>query len=124
MITEIKYIQLIASESGTYLFALMMVIGMGAVFGFAMTRLFKNFFAKAAVVIFSLAVAFFMFIGFLSPKSTYEEMVNKKNNIDYALKNCKVDALDAQQGGLLGVDKDAWSCPDGVTRYLPTKYRK
>ncbi|RYH91540.1 hypothetical protein [Escherichia coli] len=124
MITEFKYIQLIASESGPYLFAVIMVFGIGAVFGFAMSSLVKNFFAKAVVITFSLTVAVFMFIGFLSPKSTYEEMVNKKNNIDYVLKNCKVDALDAQQGGLLGVDKDAWSCPDGVTRYIPTKYRR
>ena len=38
-------------------------------------------------------------------------------------KTCKLKALDAQQGGLFGVDKDEWVCPDNKSFYLPEKYR-
>ncbi|HBS7138081.1 TPA: hypothetical protein MAO99_004795 [Klebsiella pneumoniae] len=48
-------------------------------------------------------------------------MVFRKNNTMYTLTNCKVSAFDAQHG--FNGRKDAWSCPDGITRYLPVKYR-
>ncbi|NZA57541.1 hypothetical protein H0P41_24770, partial [Escherichia coli] len=38
-------------------------------------------------------------------------------------KTCKLKALDAQQGGLFGVDKDEWVFPDNKSFYLPEKYR-
>lgn len=59
----------------------------------------------------------------LSPESTYKDIQQGKENISFALKNCRVSAFEAQQAGLLGTTKDAWSCPDGITRYLPVKYR-
>ncbi|WP_224239683.1 hypothetical protein [Klebsiella oxytoca] len=46
-----------------------------------------------------------------------------KENISFTLKNCKISAFEAQQAGLFGTTKDAWSCPDGITRYPPVKYR-
>jgi hypothetical protein len=38
----------------------------------------------------------------------------------YTLTNCKISAFDAHKDLMA---EDAWSCPDGITRYLPVKYR-
>lgn len=59
----------------------------------------------------------------VEPEVTYVKIQKKKNEITFILENCKVSAFEAQQAGLFGATKDAWSCPDGITRYLPVKYR-
>ena len=66
---------------------------------------------------------YFFSYGLLSPEFTYKDIQQGKENISFALKNCRVSAFEAQQAGLLGTTKDAWACPDGITRYLPVKYR-
>lgn len=57
----------------------------------------------------------------LSPEDAYKEMILRKKNTMNTLTNCKISAFDAKQG--INGRKDAWSCPDGTTRYLPVKYR-
>ncbi|HHH2567843.1 TPA: hypothetical protein ACPZVD_005371, partial [Klebsiella pneumoniae] len=61
--------------------------------------------------------------GVLDPESTYKQIINRKENIIYTLRNCRVSAFEAQQAGFLAKAKDAWSCPDGVTRYMDVRYR-
>jgi hypothetical protein len=56
----------------------------------------------------------------LSPEDTYKDYFRKKNTM-YTLNKLQGLSFDAQQG--FNGRKDAWSCPDGITRYLPVKYR-
>ena len=60
---------------------------------------------------------------FIEPESTYKQIQTNKQDVIYTLKNCRVSAFEAQQAGFLAKAKDAWSCPDGVTRYMDVKYR-
>jgi hypothetical protein len=55
--------------------------------------------------------------------SQHTNRFKPKQDVIYTLKNCRVSAFEAQQAGFLAKAKDAWSCPDGVTRYMDVKYR-
>ncbi|EPK3263632.1 hypothetical protein MFB87_005461, partial [Klebsiella pneumoniae] len=59
----------------------------------------------------------------LEPESTYKQIQTRKQDVIYTLKNCRISAFEAQQAGFLAKAKDAWSCPDGVTRYMDVRYR-
>ncbi|HCR1107260.1 TPA: hypothetical protein OMU21_004834 [Klebsiella aerogenes] len=50
-------------------------------------------------------------------------MLINKQNTEYTLQHCKVSAFNAQPETPFTSAKDAWSCPDSVTRYMDVKYR-
>ena len=90
---------------------------------FLSLRTYKRLWSRIrGATVTSLVIIVFSY-SLLSPESTYKDIQQRKENISFALKNCRVSAFEAQQAGLFGATKDAWSCPDGVTRYLPVKYR-
>lgn len=59
----------------------------------------------------------------INPKDGYNQIKKNQELIKLVTKKCKIKALNAQQGGLFGVDKDEWVCPDNKSFYLPEKYR-
>ncbi len=78
---------------------------------------------KAIILIMCIVVAITEVFVFIEPESTYKQIQTNKQDVIYTLKNCRVSAFEAQQAGFLAKAKDAWSCPDGVTRYMDVKYR-
>ncbi|HFE3769047.1 TPA: hypothetical protein ACF3LE_004913, partial [Klebsiella pneumoniae] len=77
----------------------------------------------AIILIMCIVVAITEVFVFIEPESTYKQIQTNKQDVIYTLKNCRVSAFEAQQAGFLAKAKDAWSCPDGVTRYMDVKYR-
>ena len=65
----------------------------------------------------------FLFTAVVCVLVGYKQIQTNKQDVIYTLKNCRVSAFEAQQAGFLAKAKDAWSCPDGVTRYMDVKYR-
>ncbi|EQB3690395.1 Uncharacterised protein [Shigella sonnei] len=59
----------------------------------------------------------------MPPKEILQETEKRQELHESIPKTCKLKALDAQQGGLFGVDKDEWVFPDNKSFYLPEKYR-
>ncbi|HFM1927169.1 TPA: hypothetical protein ACG6SG_004417, partial [Escherichia coli] len=62
-------------------------------------------------------------IIWINPKDDYNQIKKNQELVKLVTKKCKIKALNAQQGGLFGVDKDEWVCPDNKSFYLPEKYR-
>ena len=119
-----KYSYLLLSEDQVYLLFSFMFLLMSIGFGYGMATLCKKTYTKVFVFVLNPIVVMYLFLSLIGPKYTYDELMKNRNDVDYAMKNCKVSATNAQTGGILSTAKDAWSCPDGVTRYLPVKYRK
>lgn len=59
----------------------------------------------------------------MPPKEILQETEKRQELHESIPKTCKLKALDAQQGGLFGVDKDEWVFPDNKSFYLPEKCR-
>lgn len=59
----------------------------------------------------------------MPPQEILQETEKRQELHESIPKTCKLKALDAQQGGLFGVDKDEWVFPDNKSFYLPEKYR-
>lgn len=59
----------------------------------------------------------------MPPQEILQETEKRQELHESIPKTCKLKALDAQQGGLFGVDKDEWVFPDNKSFYLPEKCR-
>lgn len=90
---------------------------------FLFQRVITSWWGKTLSVILCMVSMITTATGVLDPESTYKQIINRKENIIYTLRNCRVSAFEAQQAGFLAKAKDAWSCPDGVTRYMDVRYR-
>ncbi|MEQ0076698.1 hypothetical protein [Klebsiella sp. CN_Kp116] len=104
-----------------YIFYFALSIGMGAIVGYFASKPLEGKVLRSCMFSGVLILHFITALGILSPEDTYKETIFRKNDIKYTLTNCKISAFDAQQG--FNGKKDAWACPDGITRYLPVKYR-
>ena len=118
-----KYLWLLFREDSSYIFMLMLIVGTAAVMSFFLQRLFVSWWGKAIILIMCIVVAITEVFVFIEPESTYKQIQTNKQDVIYTLKNCRVSAFEAQQARFLAKAKDAWSCPDGVTRYMDVKYR-
>ena len=104
-----------------YIFYFVLAIGMGTIVGYYASKELEGKVLRSCMFSGVLILHIITAIGILSPEDSYKEIMFRRNNIKYALTNCKISAFDAQQG--FNGKKDAWSCPDGITRYLSVKYR-
>ena len=123
MTDSMKYLWLLLREDSSYIFMLMLIVGTAVVMSFFLQRLFVSWWGKTIILIMCIVVAITEVFGFLEPESTYKQIQTNKQDVIYTLKNCRVSAFEAQQAGFLAKAKDAWSCPDGVTRYMDVRYR-
>jgi len=123
MIEAIKQVWFILREEPIYFFPVIYSVVSVLFMIYFSVRTFEKMWSRmlGATVISFVIIAFSY--SLLSPESTYEDIKKRNDDITFTLKNCKVSAFEAQQAGFLDTAKDAWSCPDGVTRYLPVKYR-
>ena len=123
MTDSMKYLWLLLREDSSYIFMLMLIVGTAVVMSFFLQRLFVSWWGKTIILIMCIVVAITEVFGFLEPESTYKQIQTRKQDVIYTLKNCRISAFEAQQAGVLAKTKDAWSCPDGVTRYMDVRYR-
>lgn len=119
----IKYLWLLLCEEPSYTFLFISIVGFAVIVSAFFQRVITSWWGKTLSVILCMVSIITTATGVLDPESTYKQIKNRKENFIYTLKNCRVSAFEAQQAGLLGKAKDAWSCPDGVTWYMDVKYR-
>lgn len=122
-----KYLWLLLREDSSYIFMLILIVDSYCWFCrnrvFLFQRVITSWWGKTLSVILCMVSMITTATGVLDPESTYKQIINRKENIIYTLRNCRVSAFEAQQAGFLAKAKDAWSCPDGVTRYMDVRYR-
>ena len=123
MTDSMKYLWLLFREDSSYIFMLILIVGSAVIVSSFFQRVITSWWGKTLSVILCMVSMITTATGVLDPESTYKQIKNRKENIIYTLKNCRVSAFEAQQAGFLAKAKDAWSCPDGVTRYMDVRYR-
>lgn len=122
--TEVfKYTWLLLKEESVYGLLILLIIGTGVIFAYFLKNIFRSQKSRIIWMIASFLMSVMVSVIAVEPEVTYVKIQKKKNEITFILENCKVSAFEAQQAGLFGATKDAWACPDGITRYLPVKYR-
>ena len=123
MTNSMKYLWLLFCEEPSYIFLFVLIVGSAVIVSAFFQRVITSWWGKTLSVILCMVSMITTATGVLDPESTYKQIKNRKENIIYTLKNCRVYAFEAQQAGFLAKAKDAWSCPDGVTRYMDVRYR-
>jgi hypothetical protein len=123
MTDSMKYLWLLLREYSSYIFMLMLIVGSAVIVSAFFQRAITSRWGKTLSVILCMVSMITTATGVLDPESTYKQIINRKENIIYTRKNCRISAFEAQQAGVLAKKKDARSCPDGVTRYMDVRYR-
>ncbi|HHN8524310.1 TPA: hypothetical protein ACRRZA_004454 [Klebsiella quasipneumoniae] len=123
MTDSMKYLWLLFCEEPSYIFLFVLIVGSAVIVSAFFQRVITSWWGKTLSVILCMVSMITTATGVLDPESTYKQIKNRKENIIFTLKNCRVYAFEAQQAGFLAKAKDAWSCPDGVTRYMDVRYR-
>ena len=123
MTDSMKYLWLLFREDSSYIFMLILIVCSAVIVSSFFQRVITSWWGKTLSVILCMVSMITTATGVLDPESTYKQIINRKENIIYTLRNCRVSAFEAQQAGFLAKAKDAWSCPDGVTRYMDVRYR-
>ncbi|MDS7856320.1 hypothetical protein PTQ50_26755 [Klebsiella michiganensis] len=123
MTDSMKYLWLLLREDSSYIFMLILIVGSAVIVSSFFQRVITSWWGKTLSVILCMVSMITTATGVLDPESTYKQIINRKENIIYTLRNCRVSAFEAQQAGFLAKAKDAWSCPDGVTGYMDVRYR-
>ena len=123
MTEAFKYTWLLLKEEPVYIPLIFMITGTGVIFAYVLKNIFISRKSRVLWMVASFLMSVMLIVIAVEPETTYVKIQEKKNEITFILENCKISAFEAQQAGLLGTKKDAWSCPDGITRYLPVRYR-
>ncbi|MGR7304920.1 hypothetical protein ACU63J_23040 [Klebsiella aerogenes] len=118
----IKYLYLLMKENLSYIILSIALFGvLPAMLLPGVLRIknrTKRFLSLMIIMVFS-----FGMLALLQPESKYKAILINKQNTDYTLQHCTVSAFNAQPETLFASVKDAWRCPDDITRYLGVKYR-
>ena len=123
MTEVVKYTWLLLKEEPVYIPLIFMITGTGVIVAYVLKNIFRSQKSRIIWMIAAFLMSVMVSVIAVEPEVTYVKIQKKKNEITFILENCKVSAFEAQRAGLFGATKDAWSCPDGITRYLPVKYR-
>ena len=118
----IKYLYLLMKEDSSYI--ILSIALFGGIPGLLMPGVLriKNRTKRFLSLIIIMVVSFGT-LSLLQPESKYKAMLINKQNTEYTLQHCTVLAFNAQPETPFASAKDAWRCPDGITRYLGVKYR-
>ena len=118
----IKYLYLLMKEDSSYIILSIALFGVLAALLLPGVLRIKNRMKR----LLSLMIIMIVSVGtlaLLQPESKYKAILINKQNTEYTLQHCTVSAFNARPETPFTCAKDAWSCPDGITRYLPVKYR-
>ncbi|EOS8600464.1 hypothetical protein AAD032_24465 [Escherichia coli] len=99
------------------------IIVINLAFAYSITITIKSSLWRLSVFTVLFCVLVSVSIIWINPKDDYNQIKKNQELVKLVTKKCKIKALNAQQGGLFGVDKDEWVCPDNKSFYLPEKYR-
>ncbi|HFI6168333.1 hypothetical protein ACNAQZ_22340 [Escherichia coli] len=99
------------------------IIVINLAFAYSITITIKSSLWRLSVFTVLFCVLVSVSIIWINPKDDYNQINKNQELVKLVTKKCKIKALNAQQGGLFGVDKDEWVCPDNKSFYLPEKYR-
>ncbi|WKF89310.1 hypothetical protein [Klebsiella pneumoniae] len=108
MTDSMKYLWLLFREDSSYIFMLMLIVGSAVIVSAFFQRAIKSWWGKTLSVILCMVSMITTATGVLDPESTYKQIINRKENIIYTLKNCRISAFEAQQAGFLAKAKDEW----------------
>lgn len=118
----IKYLYLLMKEDSSYIIPSIALFGvLPALLSPGVSRIknrMKRFLSLIIIMIISVGA-----LALLAPESKYKAILINKQNTEYTLQHCKVSVFNAQPETPFASAKDAWRCPDGITRYLGVKYR-
>ncbi|ENU1251781.1 hypothetical protein NXE57_RS19580 [Escherichia coli] len=107
----------------TYFIFYFAIIVINLAFAYSITITIKSSLWRLSVFTVLFCVLVSVSIIWINPKDDYNQIKKNQELVKLVTKKCKIKALNAQQGGLFGVDKDEWVCPDNKSFYLPEKYR-
>ncbi len=107
----------------TYFILYFAIIVINIAFAYSITITIKSSLWRLSVFTVLFCVLVLVSIIWINPKDDYNQIKKNQELVKLVTKKCKIKALNAQQGGLFGVDKDEWVCPDNKSFYLPEKYR-
>lgn len=107
----------------TYFILYFAIIAINLAFAYSITIIIKSSLWRLSVFTVLFCVLVLVSIIWINPKDDYNQIKKNQELVKLVTKKCKIKALNAQQGGLFGVDKDEWVCPDNKSFYLPEKYR-
>ncbi|EPF5702444.1 hypothetical protein NLR88_21075 [Escherichia coli] len=107
----------------TYFILYFAIIVINIAFAYSITIIIKSSLWRLSVFTVLFCVLVLVSIIWINPKDDYNQIKKNQELVKLVTKKCKIKALNAQQGGLFGVDKDEWVCPDNKSFYLPEKYR-
>ncbi|HIB7097998.1 TPA: hypothetical protein ACWXN7_004587 [Escherichia coli] len=107
----------------TYFILYFAIIVINLAFAYSITIIIKSSLWRLSVFTVLFCVLVSVSIIWINPKDDYNQIKKNQELVKLVTKKCKIKALNAQQGGLFGVDKDEWVCPDNKSFYLPEKYR-
>ncbi|WP_241235139.1 hypothetical protein [Klebsiella aerogenes] len=118
----IKYLYLLMKEDSSYVILSIALFGVIPALLMPSVLRIKNRTKRFLSLIIIMVVSFGT-LSLLQPESKYKSILIYKKNTEYTLQHCKVSAFNAQPETPFASAKDAWLCPDGITRYLGVKYR-
>ncbi|EPG8536217.1 hypothetical protein ORO10_005223 [Klebsiella aerogenes] len=118
----IKYLYLLMKEDSSYIILSVVLFGvLPALLLPGVSRIknkTKRLLSFVIIMIFSVAM-----LALLNPESKYKAILTNKQYTEYTLQHCKVSAFNSQPETPFTRAKDAWRCPDDITRYLDVEYR-
>ncbi len=118
----VKYLYLLMKEDSSYVILSIAIFGVLAALLLPGVLRIKNRTKRFLSLIIIMIISVGM-LALLEPESKYKAILINKQNTEYTLQHCKVSAFNAQPETPFTSAKDAWSCPDSVTRYMDVKYR-
>ena len=118
----IKYLYLLMKEDSSYVILSIAIFGVIPALLMSSVLRIKNRTKRFLSLIIIMVVSFGT-LSLLQPESKYKAILINKQNTEYTLQHCKVSAFNVQPETPFTSAKDAWRCPDDITRYLGVKYR-
>ena len=106
MTDSMKYLWLLFREDSSYIFMLMLIVGSAVIVSAFFQRAITSWWGKTLSVILCMVSMITTATGVLDPESTYKQIINRKENIIYTLKNCRNSEYEAKQAGVLAKAKD------------------
>lgn len=118
----LKYLYLLMREDSSYIILSLALFGVLPALLLPSVLKIKNSMKRNLLIVVVLILSVGS-LDLLNPESKYKAILTNKEDTEYTLQHCKISAFNAQPERQYTRAKDAWSCPDGITRYLSVEYR-
>lgn len=123
MTAFIQYIRFMMWEELVYFAPVIYAVVVSLISGLFFQRYYKTGWGKTLCLLFLFSVNIAFALLVMSPEAKYKSLQVTKADMAWTLAHCRIDVMYAQKATLFSKARDAWRCPDGVTRYLSVEYR-